>query len=260
MLFITLDNICYSNIKTFLSNSEWDIVMATTNLFKIVYKFTRFIKLNKKYSELYYNSSNFRNLIDSKIFNPITQLELNMDNYLITAEETIQDDDIDIEKYALRIHSLSIKYSNINSLSTCKYIKNLDLTGCTYVDDLSPLINIENINLAYCHNITDIKPLKNAHSVNLSHCLKITDISPLKNIKYLKIKSCHNIENFNALENIHTLHLINLNKQIDVSKLYNIKYLTIKFCNIIGYNELIKRKKHNLEIQFKYDAPIIIQL
>ena len=53
MLFITLDNICYSNIKTFLSNSEWDIVMATTNLFKIVYKFTRFIKLNKKYSELY---------------------------------------------------------------------------------------------------------------------------------------------------------------------------------------------------------------
>ena len=44
MLFITLDNICYSNIKTFLSNSEWDIVMATTNLFKIVYKFTRFIK------------------------------------------------------------------------------------------------------------------------------------------------------------------------------------------------------------------------
>jgi len=240
MLFITLDNICYSNIKTFLSNSEWDIVMATTNLFKIVYKFTRFIKLNKKYSELYYNSSNFRNLIDSKIFNPITQLELNMDNYLITAEETIQDDDIDIEKYALRIHSLSIKYSNINSLSTCKYIKNLDLTGCTYVDDLSPLINIENINLAYCHNITDL--------------------TPLKNIKYLKIKSCHNIENFNALENIHTLHLINLNKQIDVSKLYNIKYLTIKFCNIIGYNELIKRKKHNLEIQFKYDAPIIIQL
>ena len=67
MLFITLDNICYSNIKTFLSNSEWDIVMATTNLFKIVYKFTRFIKLNKKYSELYYNSSNFRNLIDSKM-------------------------------------------------------------------------------------------------------------------------------------------------------------------------------------------------
>ena len=62
------------------------------------------------------------------------------------------------------------------------------------------------------------------------------------------------------MENIHTLHLINLNKQIDVSKLYNIKYLTIKFCNIIGYNELIKRKKHNLEIQFKYDAPIIIQL
>jgi hypothetical protein len=241
---ISLILICYNELRVFISNQDWFAFMLTTNQFKYINKSTRFIKLNRRYSRLYWRSPDFRNIVHSKIINPTKQLGVNLNNYIITDNNTIGalSDDLDF-------HTLSVRYSNVNNLSSCKNIKKLDLTGCRYIDDLSPLEKIQDITLSYCKYIKDLSPLKNAEQVILSHCINITDISPLKNVKRVFISYCDNIKDLTPLKNIYFLYLSACNSKIDVSELYNIKIINIVLCkNIIGTSELKNKKKTNLFI------------
>ena len=241
---------CIYELKKYILDSNWTNLMNTTIKFKNINKYTKFIKLNNIHSKLYYESNYFYNLVNSKIINPNNQISLNLDKYDVDFLQQ-ENDNIDTKNYDLKIHTLSIKFSNINDLSTFKYIKNLNLTGCINIIDLSPLKNINEINLSYCKYITDVSSLQYANKVILSYCTDLIDISPLKNVKYLYISNCDNIIDISPLKNVYLLYLSSCNGIMNVSNLYNIKYLYITLCNnIIGTNELKQKKTKNLSIYF----------
>jgi hypothetical protein len=68
--------------------------------------------LNRKYSQEYLVSEKFRNIINSKIFNPINQLGLNLNNY--TINDNIDDEYIEnTGNFILNLYSLNISNSNL---------------------------------------------------------------------------------------------------------------------------------------------------
>jgi hypothetical protein len=238
-----IDN--YIEIKQFLINEDWANFMITSQAFNKIYKYTRFILLNDTYSILYYKSEKFRNLVNSKIFNPNIQLGLNL-NYLVL-DDNESNTHISTNDN-LEFYKLSLKYSNINDVSNLQNIQILDLTGCRYITDISPLKNIKEINLSYCENINDISNLKTATKIKLSNNNNITDISPLKNAKFVYIAYCNNITNIESLKNVDLLYL-SVCSNLDVSQLYTVNYLYIFYCkNIKGLSELKEKKKLNLFI------------
>ena len=88
-----LDNYCINELQKYLLNSEWSKFMVSTNKYACIYKYSRIIYLNRKYSQEYLVSEKFRNIINSKIFNPINQLGLNLNNY--TINDNIDDEYIE---------------------------------------------------------------------------------------------------------------------------------------------------------------------
>ena len=97
-----LDNYCITELQKYLQNNEWTNYMLSTNKYKNIYKYTRIIYLNRKYSQQYLVSNKFRNIINSKIINPNYQLGLNLHNYIIN---DIIDDNYNenTEEYTLNI-------------------------------------------------------------------------------------------------------------------------------------------------------------
>ena len=60
-------NYCYMyELQQYLSNDEWNNLILSTNKFSNIYKNTRIIYLNKKYSIKYLEYEYFRNIINCK--------------------------------------------------------------------------------------------------------------------------------------------------------------------------------------------------
>ena len=93
-------------------------------------------KLNKQYSLLFYDDILFRDLVLSKIFNPIKQLHLNLSDC-----------------------------KNITDVSALRNVHTLDLSRCINITDVSALRNVHTLNLSWSINITDISALGNIHSL-----------------------------------------------------------------------------------------------
>ena len=226
-------------LRSYLSDTSWNNFMKTTKKYSNINKITRNINLNIKYSELYYESNEFRNIINSKIVNTNNQLSLNL-------RKCINNNNI---TNIFNINKLKLYFSTINNIAYFKNIKILDLTVCCNVTDISSLHNIENINLSYCYNISDISSLKKCKKVVLSYCYNIKDITPLINVQTIFISYCNNIHNIEPLKNVNYLYISLCEGIKYVELLYTVKYLYIHLChNIIDMYKLKEKKKENLSI------------
>ena len=152
--------------------------------------------LTKQYSLLFYSNTLFRDLVLSKIFNPIKQLHLNLSNCF-----------------------------NITDVSALGNVHTLDLTCCRNITDVSSLGNVHTLNLSYSDNITNVSSLGNVHTLDLSYCSKITDVSALGNVHTLNLSDCDNITDVSALGNVHTLDLRGCINITNVSALGNVHSL-----------------------------------
>ena len=191
----------------------YDIVNKYTNIkdlcdtckyIHIYKKYIIYIKLNRKKSFEYYNNTNFRSLVLSKIIDPFEQLSINLSKY-----NTIM---------------------NVNHLNN---LHSLDLSDCKYIKDFSTLTKIYILNLTYC-NISDVNHLGTCDTLILDRCINIIDVSALGGVKNLSLSHCHNITNVSALGNVYNLCLCNCHNLRDIKSLQNNHILIIKRCHNIS--------------------------
>ena len=81
--------------------------------------------------------------------------------------------------------------SDVSSLGNVCSI--LNLSGCTYVDDVSYLGVVHILDLEDFVGIEDVSTLGNVFELNISGCNKIQDITFLRNVNILKTKRCDGI-------------------------------------------------------------------
>ena len=113
-------------------------------------------------------------------------------------------------------------------------IKELDMTTCIKITDLSPLKGtIKKLIIDGCANITDLSPLKGSiEFLSMNGCINITDLSPLANtIKWLIMPFCTGITDLSML------HGYNM-EYIDISHCYNINLETLSA--LYGIEEIEK--------------------
>lgn len=244
---LSLYNEYFYELKLYVSNNQWGLLLNTTKKFNNIKFNTQHITLDETESIKYLICSEFYNLINSKIFDSLNQLSINLNNCILSDDNS---DNISDNNY-LKIYGLNINYSNINDLSTLKYVKKLKLFGCNdiYDSDLVFLENIKDLNLSFCKNIIKLESFKNITKVVLNCCSNLIDISSLANARYIHISNCDNIIKLPKFINGILFQMISCNGNIDVSELHNIKYVQIILCNnIIGINNLILKKSKNLLI------------
>ena len=253
----TFSQMYYYDLRKYVSNDDWNALINSSQNFKTVKYYSRHIILNRHFSNVYLISPEFKKMIDSKLGNISWQLSLNLDNYIIPDMDNYNNSST-LSSYVM-LYSLSIRYSNINELSTLKYLKKLDLTGCHEITDLSPLKFIEEINLSHCTAITDLLPIKNVKKIILNHC-QVSDLSVLIQIKYIYITNCNNITNVTSLKNVNTVHLIMCNNITTVKELNKVENLLIIECNNIkDIKDLLQTRKRHKQLlinnnNFFYDG------
>ena len=132
--------------------------LCDTCVFLSTFKKYIIYKLNTLYSLMYYNDILFRNIVLSKIFNPLKQLYLDLSDC-----------------------------PNITDVSVLSGVHTLDLSDCTDITDVSALSGVHTLDLSDCPNITDISALSGVRTLNLRGCANITDISALSGVRTLNL-------------------------------------------------------------------------
>lgn len=234
----------FHEICQYLYYTNWNQFMNTTKKFQDINRQTRYLALNNQKSILYYESDDFRKIINSKIINPNNQLSLNLRKYNFD-NNNIND--------IFNIHKLDLYFSNINNnnLNYFRSIKKLNLTGCMCIYDLAPLKMIQEINLSYCYYIKDLSPLKKAIKVILSECKILENISDLKDVKIIFLSNCPKITDFTPLKNANILYITNCQGKFDAKDLYTVDQLYIHCCyNVNNIHKLKEKKNNNLSIYF----------
>jgi hypothetical protein len=135
-----------------------------------------------------------------------------------------------------------INCSYITDISPLINIKKLNLSGCVNIMNLSILRNCHTLNLSRCKQLTneDLYSFSNVHDLNISYCYNIFDLTPLTNIFKLNLTKCLEItnEDISVLSNINNLNLSGCSKITDISSLHN-KILNVSSCiNITNLGNL----------------------
>ena len=132
----------------------------------------------------------------------------------------------------------AVNLSN-TQLSTLKirYINDLNLSGCTGLNDVSALGGVHTLNLSRCPLVSYVSELGGVHTLNLSRCPLVWDVSELGRVHDLNL-SYTNIENVSALGGVHTLNLSGCLDVVDVSALGRVHDLDLSYTNIENVSEL----------------------
>jgi hypothetical protein len=87
--------------------------------------------------------------------------------------------DISVFKYC-NVKKLILSYTFVEDISSIGHINNINLTGCTNIQDFSYLSTVEILNVSFT-NINDVSFLKNIKILNLSNCKNITNVDSFVN-------------------------------------------------------------------------------
>ena len=151
--------------------------------------------LNTLYSLMYYNDVLFRNIVLSKIFNPLKQLHLNLSDNALTDVSALSG-----------VHTLNLSCCDlITDVSALSGVHTLNLSNCPLITDISALSGVHTLDLSRYRLITDVSALSGVHTLDLSCCRLITDVSALSGVHTLDLSWCTNITDISALSGVHTL-------------------------------------------------------
>ena len=98
------------------------------------------------------------------------------------------------------------------------YIHTLELLGCPYLTDVSPLANITDLSLIEGKLLVDVSPLCYVRCLQLAHCPNIIDVSALTEVEELHIVRCCGIRKLSALKNV-KIHLKENHGIVDLDEL-----------------------------------------
>jgi hypothetical protein len=151
-----------------------DTLVGTNNLLNVTRRFhylkkeNLYLKLNKQFSLIYHNSSDYRENI-TLLINTKKQLSLNFSVYC----------DEFVNASVLDVHALDVSRCNIADVRPFRGLHSLNLSQCKSVIDVSSLSQVVDLNLSYCKNISDFRALSGLHKLNLQHCYNLTDVRAL---------------------------------------------------------------------------------
>ena len=117
-------------IGGFLSAEEFHYLCLTSKEIYEEIKLFKYLKLNKKYSLLFYENEEFRNKVISSIEDKSKQLSLDL--------------------------RWCDKVSDVSALAG---VHTLNLRHCDNVTDVSALGGVHTLDLSYCNNVTDVSAL-----------------------------------------------------------------------------------------------------
>jgi hypothetical protein len=118
--------------------------------------------LNKQFSLIYHNSSDYREHVISLLLNAKKQLSLNFSGYADCIKAFSGYDDL-VNVSILDVHALDVSRSNIADVRPFHGLHSLNLSHCKSVTDVSSLSQVTDLNLSYCQNISDFRALNGLH-------------------------------------------------------------------------------------------------
>lgn len=128
----------------------------------------------------------------------------------------------------LKVSSCSL--SDISSLGK-ENQKNLDLSKCLEITNVSNLSNLDRLNLSGCIGIQDISSLAKIHYLDLSYCTQITDVSCLGKVHTLNLTGCANLSQISGLgEGNYSINLSYCRLITNVSNLSTVTKLNLAHC------------------------------
>jgi hypothetical protein len=139
------------------------------------------------------------------------------------------------------VHKLSLANTTIKYVYGLKHVKDINLTGCVSLNDVSPLKNAYKVNLTSCFYIENISTLGNVHDLNLTDTnVTDQDLVGLSNVDTLTLQYCGGITDVSALRNVRKLDLRGCDNLIKLDGLENVKILDISECDEITSLEPLK--------------------
>ena len=193
------------------------------------YKFFFRMKLNKFFSNLFYNDSIFRKQVTNHIERIKKKYLNNSENLLILDLYRTLDIQV-VNNIFDNIYYAKLSYSiNIINPSALKNVQHVDLSYCTSLEDVSDLCNVNTLNLSGCRNCTGINKLTNVYNLNISYCKNVTcdDLQYLTNVEILTINGCEQIKTLKILPPKLT-HLYFLDSSIsDLNNESNLNLITV---------------------------------
>jgi Leucine-rich repeat (LRR) protein len=140
----------------------------------------------------------------------------------------------DVGSTTLDVSSLTIReaaeFSSMNLLNyhTLSHLKNISISCCDSIADVSCFQNVKKLRFHKCPNIIDVSCLSKVYELELSSCLGITDVSSLGGVYNLNLSYSANITDVSALGNVHTLDLRCCGRLVDVSALHHVMELKME--------------------------------
>ena len=162
------------------------------------------------------------------------------------------------------VHKLSLANTTIKYVYGLKHVKDINLTGCVSLNDVSPLKNAYKVNLTSCFYIENVSALGNVHDLNLmdtnvtdqdlvglsnvdtltlDYCQGITDVSALRNVRELRLNGCENLIKLDGLENVKILEITSCNEITSLEPLKSVEELYMAGCARINDLSPVKNVK-----------------
>jgi hypothetical protein len=127
---------------------------------------------------------------------------------------------------------------NLSDISSLGHCIELDLSYNDGITDVSALGNVHTLCLTSCENVEDVSSLQNVHTLDISGCFSITDTSGLKSVVNLNAWGCFNLENVPKLPSLEALNISGCGKINDLSGVVSLKKLSADRTTVLQSNNL----------------------
>ncbi len=269
MSFISLPEVIYQQIQTFLTHDDNHYFLATNKWnFSELRRKTIYFCLTNEMSLEYVHNRSFTSLVLSKVENGWKQIQIRIRviDYPLPKDLPIHRINfccglnIDLAAYdhieqisgTLEIREIPLipkikvlnffdckKLADVRNLS---HLQRLEISSAHRLTDITPLQNIPVLELSNCDSLQDFEVFNEGKQVQLSlkHCPLLKDVSPFRRIRILSITLCNQIRDVSPLYGIYDLTLSNCFRIRDISKLGNHHRLSILSCaaHLIGFASL----------------------
>jgi hypothetical protein len=232
---------------------------------------TRVMVLMTAESEMFVNSSAFRNRVLSMVEDPLEQLELQFLYQRLTevslnfpgGARKITVEYGNIHNVSISCNHIVFQNCTVQHLQDCPPFRKIVWRDCTVQEgDLNSLTIFEEAMFSASHpsnlqilahlkclklrdslSVTDVSCLRNVPKLEFVGCPNIKDISSLADVRELIFRCCDGITDISSLGKVHTLTFSCCDNIRDVSALGNVHELHLIHCNQIRDISALKNVK-----------------
>ncbi|OQS02022.1 hypothetical protein THRCLA_21528 [Thraustotheca clavata] len=135
------------------------------------------------------------------------------------------------------LHTLRLDSTGVISLESLRNLHSISLSGCDWIEDVSPLANAHTIDLSYCMSLENVAPLSHVHTLNLTGT-NVSKVSCLQLVYDLNLTGCHSITDDEVNELIY-IHTLVLDGCYQLTKVHGLKFVhSLSLANCIGIKDV----------------------